>query len=242
MIEIFDSLVHPTINGTWLNPRFNSHCGLDTLLRDMSQYGISKALAVGLAGVGGYTPELFIEFLAPYPQLIPIAFCDPRQNINSLEALKKIGYVGIKIHPRLSHLSGDEKCIFDCIKQANAVGLKVLYCGFLGASEKFAEMVGEYPLIFLHAGGRKFLETFNVLKDKDTVLLDLSYTLTQFPEMDTIISDILKDYSDRFCVGSDHPEVSLFALRKGFEHVTNGLTQFQKRLIAHKNIEIFFNF
>lgn len=239
MIKIFDSLVHPTIDGTWLNPRFNAHCDLAMLLCDMSQYGIFKALAVGLSGVGGYAPELFIKFLAPYPQLVPIAFCDPCHDIAKLETLKAMGYAGIKIHPRISHLSGDERCIFDCIDRANSIGLKVLYCGFLGISENFAEMINENSLILLHSGGRNFFETFNMLKNKKNILFDLSYTLTEFIEISAMIPDILKAHSDRFCVGSDHPEISLCTLRENFERVTNGLTHLQRELIAHKNIEKF---
>lgn len=240
MIEIFDSLAHPTVDESWLNPRFNDNCSLRKLLGEMPRHGIKGAFAVGLAGVGGYSPESFMRMLKPHPQLVPVAFCNvAASDATLMGTLKALGYKGIKIHPRLSKIAGDDTRIFDCIRQANRLGLRVLYCGFLGATEKFAAQINDERLIFLHCGGKNFHETFNLLRYKNNILLDLSYTLTNMPEFTEEISVLLERYPERFCVGSDYPEVSLSTVRQKFEYVTRHLSLIHKGLVGHGNIENF---
>jgi len=239
MIEIFDTLTHPTIDNTWLNPRFNEYCNLHLLLNDMEKYKIKKAFAVGLDGVGGYELEKYIEFIGPHKNLIPIAFCEPDYDFNKLEEIKKMGYKGIKIHPRISKIEIDDDRIFEIIKKTNKLGLIVLYCGFLGVSDKFIQKIGDEKLLFLHTGGEKLENTFEKLKKKKNILLDLSYTFNKYNELDKYIKYLFENYSDRICIGSDNPEVQLKELREKFNLFVKNLQHKKAENIAFKNLEKF---
>lgn len=239
MIEIFDSITHPTINNTWLNPRFSEYSNIKLLLGDMEKFCINRAFAVGLNGVGGYGLQEYIEFLKPYKNLIPIAFCDIDYDYNKLQEIKNMGYKGIKIHPRIAKIEPDDDRIFEIIKNANQLGLIVLYCGFLGVTNKFIENVGDERLIFLHTGGKDLKETFEKLKDKKNVLLDLSYTFNKYDELNDFIVHLFQNYSGRICIGSDHPEVKLEELRDKFELLSKDIERNKKEKIAHGNLEGF---
>ena len=237
MIEIFDSLTHPTINNTWLNPRFNKHCDIKLLIKDMDEFKIKKAFAVGLKGVGNYELEKYIDFLKPYKNLIPIAFCELNYDYEKLSNIKKMGYAGIKIHPRISETAPDDDRIFEIIKWANKLDLIVLYCGFLGASDKFVKKIKDEKLIFLHTGGKDLKNTFEKLKNKKNILLDLSYTFSKYNELDEFIKSLFENYSDKFCIGSDHPEFKINDLRKKFEVLTRHLDFKKAEKIAYKNLK-----
>lgn len=239
MLEIFDSITHPTIDNTWLNPRFDDYCDVKILQQDMDKYKIKQAFAIGLGRVGSYELEKYIDFIKPYNNLIPVAFCEINYDLDNLKKIKEIGYRGIKIHPRISKVESDDDRVFELIKLANKLNLIVLYCGFLGVSEKFIEKIGDEKIIFLHTGGRDLEKTFEKLKDKKNILLDLSYTFAKYDELNDYIKYLFENYSDRICIGSDHPEVSIRDLRVKFELLINGLGNEKAEKIACKNIEAF---
>lgn len=239
MIEIFDSITHPTIEKTWLSPRFNDYCDINLLLSEMEKYNVKKAFAVGMSSVGGYEPKKYLEFIKQHENLIPIAFCEISYGREELEKLKKMGYRGIKIHPRLSKIEPDDDMIFEIIKNANELNLIVLYCGFLGASEKFVQKIGDEKIIFLHTGGKDLKKTFEKLKDKKNILLDLSYTFLKYEELDDYLKYLFEKHSDRICIGSDHPEVQLKDFRAKFDLLSGQLKREKTKKIAYKNIEEF---
>lgn len=239
MIEIFDSATHPTIDNTWLNPRFSEYCDINLLLDDMKKYKIKKAFAIGLNDVGGYELEKYIEFIKPHKNLIPIAFCEVGYDYKKLEEIKTMGYKGIKIHPRLSKVKPDDDRIFKLIKYANKLNLIVLYCGFLGVNEKFIQKIEDEKLLFLHTGGKNLEKTFGKLKNKKNILLDLSYTFNKYEEVNDHIAYLFENYSDRICIGSDHPEVKIKEFRDKFDLFTKYLNAEKAKKIAYENIEKF---
>ncbi len=235
-MKIFDSLTHPTLDGTWLNPRFGEYANIDYLLDQMKVNNIYKAFAVGLKNVGAYDEEKFFKLIKTHTNLIPIAFCDnPRQ----LEAIKLLGYKGIKIHPRIANFVGDEDIIFQIINEANRQNLIVLYCGFLELNPSFTKKIKDAKLIYLHCGGKNFTHTYNQLIHKENILLDLSYTIHNYQKLIEQIKSAVLKFPHRFCIGSDHPEVSYQDLRINFEKITDGLDEEQKKFIAYKNLEKF---
>lgn len=238
MIKIFDSAMHPTINQTWINPKYNDYSNMECLLQDMKKNNIYKALALGLKNVGDYHLEKYIEFLKPYPQFIPIAYCD---DINTLTKTAKLGYKGIKIHPRIGNLINNEEKILHIITEANALNLKVIYCGFLGVSDYFLDTINNNSLVFLHTGGKDLSKTYAKLKSFSNILLDFSYTMCNYPELTTEIKTIFKEIPNRICIGSDQPEIRLDFFRQTFEKLTQNLSLENKEKIAYKNLEYYIN-
>jgi hypothetical protein len=238
-MEIFDSAVHPTIDNTWLNPKFSGCCDINSLIEDMKKYKIRKAFAIGLKEIGAYTLENYIKFLQEYKNIIPIAFCEIDYDFNKLNYIKQQGYKGIKIHPRLSGIESDDDRIFEIIKNANKLGLIVLYCGFLGVSEKFIKKIDNEKILFLHTGGKDLEKTFEKLKEKTSILLDLSYTFNRYEQLDSYLMYLFKNHSDRICIGSDHPEVKIKELREKFDLLSQYIDNEQIAKIAYQNIEMF---
>ena len=236
MIEIFDTLTHPTINNTWLNPKFSEYSNIRIILEDMEKFRIKKAFAVGLKDVGGYNQKKYIEFLKPYKNLIPVAFCE---NLEEIYEINELGYKGLKIHPRISKTAPDDDKIFEIIRCANKLGLFVMYCGFSAVTDKFVDKIENEKLIFLHTGGKDLKNTFKKLKDKSNILLDLSYTFNRFNELDDYISYLFVNFYNKICIGSDSPEFRLQELREKFDLFSKKIERKRAEMIAFRNIENF---
>ena len=71
------------------------------------------------------------------------------------------------------------------------------------------------------------------------VLLDLSYTLCTGRVSDDELCAVLTDYSGRFCVGSDSPEISPPELRTRFDLLTADLDAATRETIACGNLFAF---
>ena len=58
--------------------------------------------------------------------------------------------------------------------------------------------------------------------------------------IDDDIKFLFKNFDERICVGSDHPEYSHEKFRERFNFFSKGLTLKKKENIAFKNLERFF--
>src|SRR5882672_6872628 len=100
---MFDANAHPTLDGTWIDGRHL--CDFAETEAKLRAAGFSGACAVALPGVGGYAPRAFAD-AAQGDFWIPIAAWqtaefDSVQAAASMRELKRLGYRGVKIHPRL---------------------------------------------------------------------------------------------------------------------------------------------
>lgn len=240
-VPIFDSITHPTINGNWLNVRFNGLAQIDDLLLEMKRWNISRAFAVGMSGVGDYSPENYISHLHSAENLYPIAFWNFKDPLSEMDRLKQLGFCGIKIHPRLSEISCDDPRIPEVIKYANKLGLIVLFCSFAGITPAFASAVRALRFVLLHSGFEQLKETIPLILPLDGVLLDLSYTICHNLSDREFIRELLKKYPGRFCVGSDHPEVSYRMLRMSLNELLKEFPSADVNAICFENLNRFFH-
>lgn len=256
-IPIFDSLTHPTLDGNWILPRYPYVSDIQKLKRQMQISNTRWAFAVGMRDIGGYCQDNFINFIKSNSDsestLFPIAYLHPENKTlnqirDELKTIKQSGFVGIKMHPRISNFQFSNH-IANTIKEANLVGLSVLLCTYCygqgNASKNTPDILMEMlqqcsgsKVMLLHAGSVRLLEYMEIARVFSNVLLDLSLTLCKYEgsSLDLDISFMFKNFDRRICIGSDFPEFSLMKLRERFEYFSEELDVVKIENIAHKNI------
>jgi predicted TIM-barrel fold metal-dependent hydrolase len=264
-IPIFDSNAHPTLTGGWINSVEKKNFSFEALAEEMDGADVKWALAVGLGGIGQYSEELYAAAARRYKNVYPIAFLDvgvfkTDKDIQlALQRISDLGYLGIKIHPRLSSVTLDDSRILKAVIAANERGLVVMLCtyfyGKIGSESVYESwrnnetnlkrIVDHLPsasrLILVHGGGTRFLDTLEIARGHQGILLDLSFTLSKFEgsSIDMDLRFAATRFDRRICVGSDSPEFSLIQLRRRFDWLTEGLPDDKKQNIGFQNISRF---
>lgn len=265
-IPIFDSLTHPALDGNWLHPQYIGKNTIGQLVKEMKENNIPWAFAVGMERAGGYNIEDYIKFIRKAQKehginLFPIAYFSFK-NISTyaeikkmLEKIKNKGYTGVKIHPRLSEISIEDIRLKYVIQLANEMELVVMLCTFfydrfmyssgnnIYNLQKLVYEVSDSKIILLHSGAIRVLETVEMFRDFQNVLLDLSFTMCRYmgSSIDLDIKFLFQRFDQRICIGSDSPECSLKQLRERFEYFAKGIQDDKLVNIAYRNIMNFTN-
>jgi len=257
-IPIFDSLTHPMPNGNWLIPRYDGQNTIERLNNEMKANNVGWGLAVGMGrNIGGYSEEGYASFVLDNSNsLFPVAFFDFRI-LNSgvtvkdyLNRLKAIGYVGIKIHPRLSSVNAQNPFLKEIITISNSIGLAILFCTYFWSKDKnlcaygpeqLMIMLSDVPtekIILIHGGAVRLLEVAEIARQFENVLLDLSLTLCKWEgsSLDHDIRFLFNKFDRRICIGSDGPEFGQSDLRRRFEYFAQGVSVDKLENIAFKNL------
>ena len=255
-IPIIDSLTHPTIDTNWILPQYPQKSAIDKLISNMDHCNISHALAVGMKGIGQYDEKQYIDFIKPHThRLIPIAFFDLNDDLtladisHKLSTIKILGYKGIKLHPRISNFKLQNPLLAPIIKQANELQLSVLLCTYFYSQssnsfnniEQLANLIFKLDgaqVILLHAGTVRLLETIEIARANNNVLLDLSLTICKYKgsSLDLDIQFAFNSFDKRICIGSDFPEFSGSELRERFNFYAKNIQKNKMENIAFRNI------
>ncbi|MEY4484751.1 MAG: hypothetical protein RL693_2203, partial [Verrucomicrobiota bacterium] len=134
-IPLADSLGHPTLTGTWLGKPADAT--FEQLTHGMAAANFSHACAIGMWGQDGYEPEKFIRQVQRFPQLYPVAGYRPgtMESVGAeLDALKQMGYRGIKLHARFSKLNVFDPIMGEILREASRRDLVVFYCTYMHTS------------------------------------------------------------------------------------------------------------
>lgn len=259
-IPIFDSLTHPTIDGNWILPKYPNVASLELLKQQMLEANVNWAFVVGMLGIGSYSQAQYIKMFndSTDVNLFPIAFYDPIDfNVatikTELDNIKKLGYKGIKLHPRISNFSHSEN-IADTLKIANDLGLICLLCTYYYGENSANKITPELTMemlsksdgakvILLHGGAVRLLEYMEIARVFDNTLLDLSFTLVKYAgsSIDMDLAYVFNNFDRRISIGSDFPELTLQNLRKRFESFTQQISEEKAQNIANGNLLKFIN-
>lgn len=257
---IFDSLTHPTINGNWFMPQYPQIACIEDLKNQMSLNNIKAAFAMGMEGIGEYEEDAFLELIKNKGggKLYPVAYFDVKETsdlqtiICRLKSIKEKGYAGIKLHPRIGHFLLNNAALPAIIDEASNNGLIVFLCTYFYENKQSiainnVDILGDLlwrvspqsQLVLLHGGSVRLLETMEIARAFPNVLLDLSFTICKYEgsSIDMDIRYLFHKFDQRICVGSDHPSIPLFQLRRRFDHFSQGLDENKIENIAFKNIE-----
>jgi len=262
-IPIFDSVVHPTINGDWILPNYPQYGNINTLLNEMEANTICNAFAVGMNSIGAYDETKYSEFVtSKSDKLLPIAFFNVNDHndissvITKLKFLKSKKYKGIKLHPRIGKFNLLNPLLPEIIKAANDEHLVVLLCTYFYENtenvlynnlENLFKLLINIPnekIILLHASSVRLLEMMEITRAFKNILLDLSFTLNKYENssLDMDIQCLFNSFDRRICVGSDFPEISISEMRQRFDFFSKNISAEKASNIAHKNIQQFLNF
>lgn len=256
-IPLFDSLTHPNIQGDWIfNQKLTSNT-VEQLCNDMQEANVRWAFAVEME-ITNKNPQKssYIDLIQPYRQrLFPIAFFDPKSALRKgvkqyLQNIKILGFVGIKIHPRLSKVHYLDPTIVAAVQYAAELNLLVLVCTYYFSGEQLSaendskalhQFLIHSPktnIILLHGGVTQLLHVAEIAKQFPHVLLDLSYVLCKFEgsSLDLDIQYLFKHQDRRICIGSDSPEYSHTQMRERFEFFAKDISLVKKQNIGYKNL------
>lgn len=256
-IPIFDALTHPNIHGDWIfNQKLTSNT-VQGLYQEMQEANVRWAFAVEMNTTNSRPEESsYVDLIQPYRQMLfPIAFFDSKKASTEgirqyLQKLKILGFVGIKIHPRLANVTYLDPRIIAAVKYAAELNLLVLVCTYYLSGEQtsiennsdalhqFLIHTPETNIILLHGGVTQLLHVAEIAKQFPCVLLDLSFVLCKFEgsSIDFDIQYLFKHQDRRICIGSDSPEYSLKQMRKRFEFFAQNIAPEKKQNIGYRNL------
>lgn len=261
MIKIFDSAAHLTVTGKWRLKQNSKilNSSFEKLKNEIVYNKYYKACVIGLDSFEGYDHKKFIKICKNDDQLIPFAGINPnnsKQKLkNELRLIKKLGFRGIKLHPRLSNFYLNHKNLPLILKECENKNLILMLCcyntvgfnkyynsDFLIQLNKLFKNFKTLKTILMHGGCTKLLEfsEFVKLRPKN-FLLDLSMTLLRYNKssIDLDLKYLFQTLDERICIGSDFPEYSLQETKKKFIKLSKGLSLKKKKNIAYKNLEQF---
>lgn len=173
------------------------------------------------------------------------------------EAVNDLGYIGLKLHPRLQKFQPHDVHTIDLVRYAGELGIPVLLDAFPDGTHlmadfdplQYATLAKEAPLtkiIWAHMGGHHVIDFMMLAKRLDNVYFDISYSFLYFRG-----SDVPKNMAyamksmryDRVFYGSDYPDRSIqqtlkdsIALFDQFE-----IDQVNQTKILSTNAEQFFS-
>lgn len=260
-IPIFDSLTHPTLDGNWILPKYPRCAVVESLLSDMEDNNVCSAFAVGMQGIGGYDEVAYVRMIQEFgkEKLFPIAFLSINGKANGeidgeLLRIKQLGYVGVKLHPRIGGFMLNDPRLPYVIDKANEYGLVVMLCTYFYCNtqslacnnvyqlgEMLLNIDASSKLILLHGGVVRLLDIMEIVRAFPNTLLDLSLTMCKYTgsSLDMDIDFLFRQFDRRVCVGTDHPEISHKQLRERFDCFAVGTTVEKAENIAYKNLVSF---
>ena len=257
MIKIFDSACHPTISGKWKTKFKVYDSSFQLLNKNIKKNNFYKVCALGLYNFENYEHKIFFKKCSMYPNMIPVAGINP--NIENLEdellKIIKIGYKIVKIHPRISSLNLKSLKFINCLKLLEKNNLKLMLCtypfGKLNKVQKYDffdlinnafSKIKSLKTVLLHGGSVRLLEFAEFVRNNpDNFLLDLSMTMQKYrgSSIEQDIRFLFKNFDERICIGSDHPEFSLKRLRSDFNYYSKNISKKKKENISFKNLNNF---
>jgi predicted TIM-barrel fold metal-dependent hydrolase len=252
----FDSLVHVTTTGTWINGRDNA--GFDRLLAELDAAHVDHACLVGLAGV---VENSFLLECANRAagRLIPIAGIDPTRDDSSdlspvMATLREQGFRGIKLHPRLNGYDPLVPVVSRAIAAATAHALPVFIDTLFrqraaptsSAADIIDVLVHRCPganLVLLHGGGVQLLEVADIVRLHRNLLLDVSYTLLAYrrSSVEQDLRWVFEHLDQRVVIGSDMPEYTPADAFAEAQRLAAGLPPEKWANISHGNLSRLFH-
>jgi predicted TIM-barrel fold metal-dependent hydrolase len=256
-MDRFDSLVHVTEDGRWLNGRADA--SFARLTGELDRAGVGRACLVGLAGVVG-NGFVLDSARATDGRLVPIAGFDPRQCADASAAGREIaafadaGFSGIKLHPRLHGFDPlDPRCLA-AIAEASGHGLVVFLDTLFrqptlatthaaDVIDRIAHACAGTRLVLLHGGGPALLEVAEVVRLHPGLVLDLSFTLLKYAgtSLDADLGWVMWNLDERVVIGSDMPEFTPAAAFARAEQLAVGMPAAKWANVAHGNLERLFS-
>jgi predicted TIM-barrel fold metal-dependent hydrolase len=212
------------MNGEWIDGRPGiTFQGLAALRHEMPHY---NALAIGMPGVGKYEHGAFKRACDAwdFEGIAALTTVEHETLEREFETIATYGFRGVKVHPRLLRRNTSLDFLSSVFTMCQRFDLVCLLCtyeadkpGSLPSSDPFYQICGalnnvpDVRLILMHGGGARILQFAGLARHSESILLDLSFTLTDFvtATLETSIKDLMLKLDRRLCIGSDSPEFTI---------------------------------
>ncbi len=228
-IEILRIDGHTHVEGSFTEKE-KLNKSLDELFKQMDKLSIDKAMI--MPNSFQQSNEMISELCNIYKDKL-FGFCwaefDDKNPLNHIRRLhyciEKLGFKGLKIHPRYHGVSISDQRVEDLIKIAGDLTIPVYFdClpskGKVPVKETIPLLIDElamkYPktkIVIAHMGGHYALDSYAVVRNNDNVYLDLSNTIIRY-QGSTVIKDIefvIKELAPKkkLIYGTDYPTYSM---------------------------------
>ena len=252
----FDSLLHVTRAGTWINGRDDA--SLKRLNGELDRAQVTRGCLVGLPGIvdNAYVLECAAGSAG---RLVPIAGVDPCDGnaggsiVRQMNAFTAAGFRGVKLHPRLGGYDPLDGRVCETIQAASDAGLVVFVDTLFRQRgrrtglaveiiESLAIQCPDATMILLHGGGAELLEVAQVVRLHSNLLLDLSYTLLEFSgsSVELDVAWVLGHLDRRVVMGSDMPEFTPDQAFGRLDELMRDLPEIKRTNVAYENLQRLF--
>ena len=257
-IPIFDSLTHPSLDGSWLFAAHGSgrNC-FQSNIDALRTAGVRWAWAVAMGNTGAYDASRYAAACADSPIPMMAAAFAPLPDFKThaetedwLRLCKQQGYRGVKLHPRLAGFDLSHPQLAPLIIAAHRLDLIPFLCTYfhtraalgesltLDALQRLLRHIQDAKLVLLHGGCTRLLDVAECTRHFRSVLLDVSWTMCEYEgsSVDLDLAYVFRRCWERVCIGSDSPEYTPSLMRSRFEDLTAGLTRVHRERIAYRNL------
>ncbi|MCX6237717.1 MAG: amidohydrolase family protein [Bacteroidia bacterium] len=194
----------------------------DELNRQLVESEIERAIVLHLETQPWSIYE-FSEAIAKYPRMRGFININPNQaNFKEklLEGIELLGFIGLKLHPRLQGFNLENKNTIQLVQYAGEIGVPVIIDAFPDGTFlmdgfsplSYANLAQKCPktkMVWAHMGGHRVIEFMLLAKRLQNVFFDFSYSLLYFQEssipQDMVFSMRSMKF-DRIFYGSDYPD------------------------------------
>lgn len=190
------------------------------LAAEMQTCGVGHAIVLHLLWQP-WTVEEVASALATEPTLTGFINVDPRSptSLADLEHGVKLGFRGLKLHPRIQNYRPDSEACVALVQHAGALGLPVLLDCFpdgdwlmaglnLLQYATLARACPQTKIIVAHAGGHHCIDLLMLAKRIPNLWMDVSYSLLYYesPVVDALFYCMKSIRYERVNFGTDYPD------------------------------------
>jgi len=192
------------------------------LVRQTREAGITRVVALHL-DVQPWSPEEVSEAIAPHQEIEAFVNIHPeRTDAERLlhNAIENLGFVGLKLHPRLQEFAVDGMQTVKLVQIAGEMGIPVLFDAFPDGTHlmqgfsplRYATLARKCPqtkIIWAHMGGHHVIDFMMFAKRLPNVYMDMSYSLLYYRESSVPMNMVYAMRSmgfERVFYGSDYPD------------------------------------
>jgi predicted TIM-barrel fold metal-dependent hydrolase len=221
------------------------------LERELKACGIARAVVLHLASQRWGAEEFAA---AMTPRMSAFVNLDPREpgaRDSLSRAVSRLGFAGLKLHPRLQGFSLEDPGAVGLARRAGELGVPVLVDAFPGGNfspapfAAFGRACPETRIILAHMGGHRVLDFLMLAKELANLYFDISFSLLYYRG-----SSVPRDMAfamrslrfQRVFYGSDYPDRPVGdALKESLSLLrAEGLKNEEIERIAFLNAQEFF--
>lgn len=235
-----------------------AHGAVQELHRQLEETNVARAIVLQLE-IQPWSAEEVSEAISHSSRMFGFVNVHP-YNKNAEQQLRvgieKLGYIGLKLHPRLQEFEVDDERTVQLVRVAGEMGIPVLIDAFPDGTHllqgfsplKYANLARKCPstkIIVAHMGGHYVIDFMMLAKRLPNVYFDFSFSLLYY-QTSSIPTDMVYAMRsmrfERIFYGSDYPDRSIAtSLEKSLEFLKSQDIE-QKHLdqIMHGNAQEFF--